>query len=40
MGVSLRLQGKYQEAEDIYKRALAIREQALGAEHRSLPRPG
>jgi ribosomal protein S7 len=27
-------QGKYSEAEGIYKRALAIREKALGANHR------
>src|ERR1700719_1285427 len=27
------LQGKYAEAEGLYKRALAIREQALGANH-------
>ncbi len=29
-------QGKYAEAEPLYKRALAIREQVLGPEHRSV----
>ena len=29
----MRAQGKYSEAEGLYKRALAIREQALGASH-------
>ncbi len=40
MGTSLnnlaelyRAQGKYAEAEPLYKRALAIREKALGPEH-------
>ena len=29
-------QGKYSEAEGLYKRALAIRETALGANHRDV----
>ena len=28
-----RTQGKYREAEELYKRELAIREKALGASH-------
>ena len=30
-------QGKYREAEGLYKRALAIKEQALGANHPTWP---
>ena len=33
LAIVFRDQGKYREAEALFKRALAIREQALGANH-------
>ena len=33
MGIVYRLQGRYAEAEPLYKRALAILEKALGPDH-------
>ena len=33
LGIVVQAQGKYTEAEGLYKRALAIREKALGASH-------
>ena len=33
LAVLYRVQGRYADAEPLYKRALAIREKALGAEH-------
>src|SRR5262245_12573769 len=33
LGIVFRAQGKYGEAEGLFKRALVIREQALGASH-------
>ena len=33
LAIVYRRQGKYSEAEGLYKRALAIREKALGANH-------
>ena len=36
-GTALRCQGKYEQAEPLYQRALAIREQQLGPEHPTPP---
>ena len=33
LGIAFQLQGKYTEAEGLFKRALAIREKVLGANH-------
>ncbi len=33
LGVTLRTQGRYADAEPLYKRSLAIREKALGPDH-------
>ena len=38
LGSSYQTEGKYTEAESLYKRALAIREKALGPEHPSVAR--